>query len=150
MEVFRIAAEIHAKVLSSSGRANRWNKFGQNVIYTGSSRSLVTLESIAHKNSIKTTAVCKIMVISIPDDEQFVKQIPINVLPADWRKLVAYSALQDIGSAWYLGNESLLLKVPSVLIPFEYNFVINTGHPDFSDNIILVRIEDYFFDDRLL
>ena len=150
MEVFRISTEIHSRALTSSGRANRWNKYGQNVIYTGSSRSLVTLESIVHKNSIKTSAIYKVLVISVPDDEIFVKQILISDLPANWRKFDAYSTLQDIGSTWYEGNETLLLKAPSAIIPFEYIYVINTEHPDFHSNIRLVRIEEYFFDDRLL
>jgi len=150
MEVFRISTEIHSRALTSSGRANRWNKYGQNVIYTGSSRSLVTLESIVHKNSIKTSAIYKVLVISVPDDEIFVKQILISDLPANWRKFDAYSTLQDIGSTWYEGNETLLLKAPSAIIPFEYIYVINTEHPDFHSNIRLARIEEYFFDDRLL
>jgi len=150
MEVFRISADLHSRALTSSGRANRWNKYGQNVIYTGFSRSLVTLESIVHKNSIKTTAIYKVLVISVPDNEIFVKQIPISDLPANWRTLAAYSILQDIGSTWFEGKETLLLKVPSAIIPFEYIYIINIEHPDFPGNIRLVRIEDYFFDGRLL
>ena len=148
MEVFRISSELHSRALTSSGRANRWNKLGQNVIYTGSSRSLVTLESIVHKNSIKTSAIYKVLVISIPDDEIFVKQILLSDLPENWRTLSAYSTLQDIGSTWYEGNETLLLKVPSAIIPFEYIYIINTEHQDFLANIRLAGIEDYFFDDR--
>ena len=48
-----------------------------------------------------------------------------------------------------LENNSMVLKVPSAIVPKEYNFIINTKHPDFIDKVSLVRTEDYFWDERL-
>jgi RES domain-containing protein len=90
------------------------------------------------------------MVISIADDDHLVNQIHMNDLPANWRLFAAYSNLQNIGSDWYNSQESLVMKVPSAVIPFEYNYVINMEHPDFSKAVSLVRTEDYFWDSRLL
>ena len=150
MEIFRISTEERASILTASGSANRWNKRGQNVIYTGASRSLVTLESIVHKSSIRPTTRYKVMVISVSDNENLVKRITIKELPTDWQTLAAYPSLQTIGSAWYESKKTLLLQVPSAIIPYEFNFVINVDHPAFSKQIKLVRTEDYFFDNRLL
>jgi len=150
MEIFRISTAEHASILTASGSANRWNKRGQNVIYTGASRSLVTLESIVHKSSIRPTTRYKVMVISVSDNENLVKRITIQELPTDWQTLAAYPFLQAIGSKWYERKKTLLLQVPSAIIPFEFNFVINVDHPGFKKNIQLVRTEDYFFDTRLL
>lgn len=149
MEVFRISHIDHSKKLSSSGSANRWNFDGEYVMYTGSSRSLSTLEMVVHRNSIKLLPNYEVMIISIADDEELYEQIPIKKLPKNWRKLEAYYKLQNIGSKWYEEQRSLVLKVPSAVIPKEYNYIINTRHPDFSANISLVRNEDYFFDKRL-
>ena len=149
MEVFRISKADYADKLSSSGSANRWNKNGQNVIYTGSSRSLSTLELIVHRGNVAPKIDYKVMVISIADDDNLVKQVLISNLPKKWRRMSAYPALQKIGSEWYESQETLMLKVPSAIIPNEYNFVINTEHPDFSKNVTLVRKEEYFWDDRL-
>ncbi len=55
----------------------------------------------------------------------------------------------EIGSARYEKQETLILKVPSVVIPQEFNFVINTEHPDFGNRVKLVRSEEYFWDQRL-
>lgn len=30
----------------------------------------------------------------------------------------------------------------------EYNMLINTAHPDFNEQVRLVRTEDYFWDER--
>lgn len=149
MEVFRISSEEHAHLLAASGNANRWNKRGQNVIYTGASRSLVTLESIVHKSSIKPTTQYKVIVISVSDNENLVKRVLIKELPPNWQRLAAYPILQAIGGEWYEKKETLILQVPSAIIPYEFNFVINVDHPAFRKNIKLIRIEDYFFDDRL-
>lgn len=89
------------------------------------------------------------MVISIADDEHLYKYIRLKELPINWRSMAAYGQLQQLGSNWYSNKESLVLKVPSAIIPYEYNYVINTIHPDFLKKVSLVRNEDYFWDSRL-
>jgi RES domain-containing protein len=150
MEVFRISKEEFSKSLSSSGSANRWNLKGQFVIYSGSSRSLSSLELVVHKGAVKPAFQYKVMVISIADDDYLFKQIKINELPFHWRSIAAYSDLQKIGSDWYNKQESLVLKIPSAIIPFEFNYIINTEHSEFGKKVNLVRTEDYFWDSRLL
>lgn len=150
MEVFRITKELYTSVLSASGSANRWNMKGQQVIYTGSSRSLSSLELVVHRGSIQPITTYKVMVISIADDDYLIKQVQVKDLPANWRTLAGYSALQMIGSTWYTSQETLVLKVPSAIIVYEYNYIINTEHPEFRRTIQLARTEDYFWDSRLL
>lgn len=90
------------------------------------------------------------MVISIPDDDNFFTKIQLGDLPKNWRTMGAYSSLQEIGNNWYITNKSLILQVPSVVIPQEFNLIINVNHPDFnSGNVSLASNEDYFWDDRL-
>lgn len=144
MEVFRISSLKYSKSLISSGKSSRWNMENQFVIYTGQSRSLSILESVVHH---KTMPLIKfeMMLISISEKEHFYTKIPITDLPKNWRTIEAYSNLQEIGSAWYMKNKSLILQVPSVIVPQEFNFIINTSHPDFNpSNVTLSSNEDYF------
>lgn len=150
MEIFRISKEVYSSALTSSGSANRWNVRGQQVIYTGSSRSLSSLELIVHKGAVVPSESYRVMVISIADDDYLYKQVQIKDLPSNWRTFAAYSILQKIGSDWIISQETLVLKVPSAVILYEYNFVINTEHPEFSNKVHLVRTEEYFWDSRLL
>lgn len=150
MELFRISKEIYAQTLRSSGSANRWNTKGQQVIYAGASRSLASLELVVHRGAIQPGTPYKVMVISVADDDYLIKQVQSSQLPANWRSIAGYPALQSIGATWYNQQESLLLKVPSAIIVYEYNYVINTEHPDFSRKVQLIRTEDYFWDSRLL
>ncbi len=149
MEVFKICKEEYSGSLKSSGSANRWNLRGQNVIYAGSTRSLSTLELVVRRSSIVPVSNYKVVVISIANDDYLFKQIHINELVENWRTLAAYSSLQEIGSKWYLSQGSLILKVPSAVIPYDYNFIINTEHPDFIKFVDIARVEDYFWDNRL-
>ena len=150
MELFRISSEEYSQQLTSSGASNRWNKRGEFVIYTGSTRSLSTLELIVHRNFIRPDINYKVMIISVPDSYDMVKALKTNDLPENWRLFEAYTRLQNIGSDWFNSKETLLLKVPSAVIPYEYNYVINTEHPDFKKSVRLIRTEEYFWDERLL
>lgn len=138
------------KELAASGAENRWNKENEYVIYTGCSRSLSTLELVVHRAAIKITIPNKLMVISIADEPELIKEVKGSDLPSNWRTEAAYSVLQELGSKWYQEKESLVLKVPSALIPQESNFVINTRHPLFFSKVLLAEQEDYIWDARLL
>ncbi|MEO8146629.1 MAG: RES family NAD+ phosphorylase [Bacteroidia bacterium] len=151
MEVFRISREKYSRILTASGKSARWNRDNQFVIYAGQSRALSTLELVVRRNAIQVSFKYEISVISIADDARFYTRKFIKDMPANWKHVDAYTLLQDIGSNWYSNNESLILQVPSVIIPQEFNYIININHPDFSkSNISIVRNEDYFWDDRLL
>ncbi len=89
------------------------------------------------------------MVISIVDDSSLIKELEFKNLPTDWRSMAAYSILQKIGSEWYIEQKHLVLKIPSAVIPLEYNYIINTEPPEFQKKVKLVRTESYFWDTRV-
>jgi RES domain-containing protein len=149
MEVLKICREKYAHSLKPSGAANRWNKKDQFVVYTGGSRSLSTLETVAHRSAINLSSPYKLLTITIKDMDS-IQEINLGNLPDNWKSIDAYVELQDIGSKWYNSMESLVLKVPSALISQEFNYIINTKHPSFSTNIVLTNIEDFIWDIRLL
>ena len=135
--------------MNASGASNRWNKKDEYVIYTGSSRSLSTLETVVHRSAINLSNPYKLVTIAIKDNT-FIKEISVTDLPKNWKTIEAYVKLQEIGSKWYNSLESLILKVPSVIISQEYNYIINTKHPLFATNVILQSVENFDWDKRLL
>ena len=149
MDVFKICREKYSHALNASGVSNRWNKKDEFVIYTGSSRSLSTLETVVHRSAINISSPYKLLRISIKD-KTVIKEIHIKDLPSNWQTLEGYVELQEIGSKWYNSLESLVLKVPSAIINQEYNYIINTKHPLFLTNVILENVEDFIWDKRLL
>lgn len=57
-------------------------------------------------------------------------------LPKEWNARPYTVASQRIGDAWVRENQSLVLKVPSVVVPPEHNYLINPRHPD-ADTLII-------------
>jgi len=150
MQVYRIAIEKYATALHASGRPARWNDKNQFVLYTGSSRSLCALELLVRRASIQGRIPYKIMVIDLKVSKAQIKEVELKGLGDNWRTTGAYSVLREFGSNWYKNAESLILSVPSAVIPQEQNFVINTNHPDFKKATKLIDTEDFLWDERLL
>lgn len=149
MDVFRISSEKYAFSLQASGAANRWNKENEYVIYTAESRALATLELVAHRNTLMKGLRYKLMTITLPDDAKYYREIDELKLSGRWKSIACYSHLQKMGSNWYAEQKSLVLKVPSVLVRKEYNYIINTRHPDFNE-VFFENVVNYHWDERLL
>lgn len=149
MLVYRISRKKYSRRLTSSGIANRWNLDQQWVIYTSSSRSLATLELFVHSAMVQFHHSYQIMIISIDNNKDCITNISTDQLPANWQSMEAYPVLQKLGHKWYITKSSLVLQVPSVIIPQEYNYIINTHHPDFNDQIKLIKSEAFLWDKRL-
>jgi RES domain-containing protein len=146
MKVFRISALKYADGLKASGIAARWNRAGQKVIYTSESRSLACLENVVHRSQKGLSGIFKTLVIEIPDYLK-IEAMEEKTLPEGWNKTNKYSVCQDIGSAWFAAGNTVILKVPSALVPQENNYILNTLHPDFK-NIRLIKSEEFYFDSR--
>ena len=150
MEVFRIVPEAYSGSLEASGAPNRWNLRGEKVIYAGSTRSLSTLELIVHRSSIQISKPYKLLVIKIEGLTNHLESIKLEDLPSNWRSIQSYGILQRLGSKWYQEQKSLILEVPSAVIPQETNFILNAEHPLFRSQINISNSEDFFWDNRLL
>lgn len=149
LEVFRIVKREFADSLLASGRAARWNRNNEEVLYTSSSRALASLELLVHRNAIMTGYSYVILVLEIVLPNHSLQEVKLSSLPEQWRGIQFYSQIQEIGSKWYRSGSTLLLDVPSAVIPQEKNFVINTKHPLFVQSVRIKYTEDFFWDARL-
>jgi len=150
MLVYNIRKAKYAQSLNASGVANRWNKDDEFVIYTSGSISLAALELVAHRNELKIDSGYKLLFIDLKFNTDDITEINIKKLPESWKSMVAYPTLQELGSEWYQAKKALILKVPSVMIHWEYNYLINTEHPDFIRKVEIHAVEDFIWDSRLL
>lgn len=156
MLVYRICRAEFATNLNASGFAGRWNLEGQKVLYASATRSLAALEHLANRSGIVVKSPYRVMVLEVPGvpvvpgevDALSEAVVQTGELPPEWRRLSYYGRLQEIGSSWYRRSESLILQVPSVLIPKECNYLINTQHPDFGTMIRLMEVEEFDWDTR--
>lgn len=146
MLAFRIAHYKYAHSLSVSGFEGRWNSKGKLVLYASENIATSLLENIIYRTGTGFNSDYKIMVIYHP--EEHIEQIITSNLPKDWRSMESYDQLQKIGDSWYDEQRSLCLKVPSSILPDNYNIIFNTTHPEFK-NVKLIDVLDYEPDERL-
>ena len=56
----------------------------------------------------------------------------LDSLPGDWKNDPASVAVKQIGDSWVESRESVILEVPSTIVPIEKNYLINPAHSDFQ------------------
>jgi RES domain-containing protein len=147
MIVYRITLEKWADKLHASGYPARWNSRGSFVIYTSGSRALACLENVVHRSGEGLNKLFKVMKVEIPDTLEIEKVNPSG-LQKNWQDFTSFPYTQEIGDNWINRKSTIVLEVPSAIIPGESNFLINQNHADFS-KVILQSTEDFIFDPRL-
>jgi RES domain-containing protein len=147
MILYRFSRSEYANDISGEGarlKGGRWNSKGFSVIYTSSAISLALLELLIHNVSYEEIQSNVLMQIEVHD--QPAKTLTKTSLKQNWQRDIDYSRF--IGNEFLKNKESLLLKVPSAIIPDEYNVLINSEHPGFK-KITLVSAKIFEFDVRL-
>ena len=82
------------------------------------------------------------------DIKDLIEDLPLKTLPAGWRQQPPPPSVQSIGDAWATEARSAVLRVPSVIIPHEHNYLLNPLHPDFK-KVKIGKRETFSFDPRL-
>jgi RES domain-containing protein len=125
----------------------RWNSKGVAVVYASSSISLAILEILVH---IPIYGILEEYVyFRIEFDQDFVVSLDMDDLPGNWKKDPSPKAIKQIGDFWVESEESLILEVPSTIVPTEKNYLINPVHPDFK-KIKIGSPTKFEFDSRLM
>ena len=151
MRVWRIAQKKHASpLLNGVGglyASGRWHNQGNLIVYTSSSQSLAILESLVHYTPNNTPA--ELIIISADISAVSTQVLTLKALGKNWQKH-PNKKLRKLGDDWLKSQESCVLKVPSIITPFdEYNYLINPQHPDFS-LITDIQSNDFVFDPILI
>ena len=94
------------------------------------SRALASLEVLVHAEDTRLLGAVHWVMIPVDIDEAFV-EIPKS-LPKDWRRLPAPHSTREFGTRWVTEARSAALRVPSIVIDGEFNYVLNPAHPDFA------------------
>lgn len=147
MLVYRIVHEKYSTTLFASGLEGRWNSDGKKVLYTAESVSLAYLETMNYRKGFGFNNDFKIMVIQLPTIIDWL-MVESNHLPKNWRDFRNYQDCQKIGDDWFDAAKDLALKVPSAVVPENFNVVINTLHPAYK-KVKLIDVLGFYPDERL-
>jgi len=124
----------------------RWNPVGVPMVYASEHESLAALEVRVHIDKTSMRKLYKSFAFHF--EEGLLEVFPTSGLPQDWKQEPPPSSLQSTGGDWVRSRRSVILAVPSVIIPGERNYLINPRHPDFS-KLRIDRARDFAFDRRL-
>lgn len=114
----------HAKIYGG-----RWNKKDTRVVYCAGTQSLCVLEVLVH---LDRDILPKLYAYKISVPKGITIEPLKEELPRNWRDIPAPQSLQEIGTRWITSGKNCLLRVPSAVIPHEWNYLINPLHKDFS------------------
>lgn len=142
------ADDLSGKGAESTG--GRWNERGTPVVYTSTNRALAALETVVHLNAGGLPLNRYLVEIIIPDDVWGSAQAcDHTTAPVGWDAEPASKTSSDYGITWSRSNASLLLRVPSVIVPEEQNVLINPRHPDLA-KITARKVRKWLYDPRML
>ncbi len=150
MVLYRIVKCSYADDLSGTGArlyGGRWNSEGKPAVYLASSRSLAMLEVLVHLPPLMVPDDYCLAEIEVPDNS--ITAIKIEDLPQNWKEISGPVALKIIGDSFLRKKEHLLLKLPSAIVPAEYNYLLNPLHPDMQ-KVKVLNQHPFDFDERLV
>ena len=134
ISAFRLVrAAFAARAFDGEGarrHGGRWNVPGTPMVYCAGSRSLALLESLVHLH--RTNRLHDFRFVEVGFEPAQVETVAADELPADWRAAPAPAAVRSRGERWVREGHTLVLAVPSVVVPEERNYLINPRHPEFA------------------
>ncbi len=108
----------------------RWNSRGQGMVYTSGTLSLAALEVFVHMEVEDVATMLAWIRVDVPTEVN-IEYLEMAQLPPNWRNIPAPAVLAMMGDNWFRSGATAILAVPSVVIPLEFNYLINPSHPDF-------------------
>lgn len=113
-------------------------------MYLAGSLALAALEILVHvKSQSELGGYVKIRVEAPEGLTSDVKALPEN-----WQQGRAPDETRALGDSWLKASKTPLLRVPSVVIPEEHNYLLNPQHPGFRE-LTVGEAKPFSFDPRL-
>lgn len=148
MRLWRIARAAHPPFEGAGGlhAAGRWHHQGRRVVYCATTPGDAQLEIVVH---------LEIDLEDLPDDLRlYAIDLPadlpvadVEALPDDWRARLELT--RGIGDAWLAAGEPPALRVPSAIVPYSFNVLLNPAHAGFAGMTPVID-EPLVLDPRLL
>lgn len=127
----------------------RWNRPGTPVLYTATHISLAALETVVHLGLEGLPLNRYLVRFDVPAAvwNARITMTALNLMPG-WDSRPVGKVSLDIGDAWLKSGSSSLMEVPSVVVPEEFNVLINPMHAD-ARQIAVTKGRLWLYDARL-
>ncbi|MGP8432960.1 RES family NAD+ phosphorylase [Paraburkholderia fungorum] len=141
MILWRISNYADLKGIGGLRAPGRWHFAGQAVVYLAEHPAGALLETLVHQE-IEAAAdlpdTYQLLKVEV-DDGVTIAEIAEDAFPRDWRDDQGWT--RSVGTEWLTHASSALLRVPSAVMPFAFNFILNPAHEDAARIGISVAIE---------
>ncbi len=141
--VWRLIKERHASSAFSGEGARihggRWNHEGTSAVYTSESLSLAVLETVIHLDEDERDVPFVYFIAEIPKKVP-VKVVTVKELPNNWREEPPSYNIKSIGTDIFKAGAYAVIKIPSIIVPENMNYIINPLHKDYKK----IKISDPF------
>jgi RES domain-containing protein len=151
MIVYRITKAKYSALDGMGGLygPGRWHKKGIPVIYTSEHASLAAWEKLVHVAGFDNFPEDLLLVkVELPDDAEL-QTVPLEVLVDGWNGFPYSNETMNYGTSFLRSKEFLALRVPSAIIPDEYNVILNPLHPGIYA-CKMVDTSEFVFDKRII
>ena len=124
----------------------RWHTAGARIVYMAESPMAALVETLVHLDvdGEDTPDFYTLLKIPIPDGLAVQTLNPPD--GSEWKQNLELS--RSIGDAWLASMETPLARVPSVIAPQTWNYLLNPAHPD-AKQVQVAEIIKERFDSRL-
>jgi len=149
MLVYRISKNNYANDITGEGarlHGGRWNHQLTACLYTSGSRALALLEYTVNVNIAHIPRGLSIVTLDIPEDALL--QLRVTELPDNWQDTPAPASTKDFGTALLQKASYSVIVVPSVVLPDEFNYLLNPLHPGIA-KVKVVSVKDLVYDLRI-
>jgi RES domain-containing protein len=141
------ADDLAGKGAERSG--GRWNRIGTPLVYASTTRALACLETVVHLAKKPLPLNRYLVRISVPEAAwTAATELDPSTL-VGWDAEPAGKASLDWGTGWAVSGTTLLARVPSVIVPEEFNVLINPAHPG-AAGITASKVRKWLYDTRLM
>ena len=146
MRLWRISN--HADLSGEGGlrASGRWHSKGRRVVYLADHPASALIEIMVHLeiDAQDLPSHYQLLGIDVPDETPIARA---DALPETWREQTALT--REHGDAWLRGGATVLLRVPSSIVPEASNYLLNPAHAD-AARISIASAVRAAFDPRLM
>lgn len=126
----------------------RWHTQGWRVVYCAPNPATSLVEVLVHIeiDSEDRPDTLQYLEIEAPEDIT-TESVEMEALQRNWRMNV--EATRRAGDEWLRSGRTALFRIPSVIVPATWNFLLNPRHAE-SAEVRVVRVHRHMVDPRLL
>ncbi|HEY7246941.1 MAG TPA: RES family NAD+ phosphorylase [Xanthobacteraceae bacterium] len=149
MRLWRISNYADLSGEGARRAEGRWHERGQRVVYLAEHPALALLEVLVHLEIDTNDLPANYQLLEVETEDVPVEEAPREELDRGapgWERDSSIS--RRYAKQWLAEQQAALLRIPSIVLPRAWNFLLNPTHPD-AGRIRIVSAARAEYDRRL-